>query len=305
MRRKRIQLAASVFLGLLAAAASSSPGRTAISRAFSTFAGAQRQLAGTNTSETSAMAQAGQDLEGRTRIRHGWNSDVINSMLRGTITFYDRDGTNVGQAKLTVIRKYPEQMRVEIDRGNSIEVCGVGQGIAWKSGATKLSKSEARDIRAWLRLCPERLFVTRGSGAGYRETGERREGFKASRPWQEQLRINPPLQLQQVEIEDIIGQPPTLNRAGDRRLITFYINAQDQTVEAARWLEPDDPKRSIDDLSAAKTDVRVDFSDWREVGGVVWPFDIIHRLGGQVDFRISVTTVLVNQTLPETIFQIP
>ena len=230
---------------------------------------------------------------------------MLNSVLRGAITFYDRDGTKIGQAKLNVIRKYPERLRVELDRGDSVEVWGVDQATAWKSDAPNLSESEARDIRAWLRLCPERLFVTRGSGASYREAGERREDFKASRPWQDQVRINPPLQLQQVEVEDVIGQPPTPNRAGDRRLVTFYINRQDFTVEAARWLEPDDPNRSIDDLSAAKTDVRVDFSDWRAVGGVAWPFEIIHRLGGKVDFRITVNQVLLNQPLADALFQNP
>ena len=119
------------------------------------------------------------------------------------------------------------------------------------------------------------------------------------------MQVNPPLELEQVEMEDVIGLPPALGRAGDRRLVTYYINSQDFTIESARWLEPDDPQRNIDDPQSATMDVRIDFDDWQRMGGVLWPFDIVHWMGGKVDYRIVVTQVQVNQPLADTIFQNP
>jgi hypothetical protein len=305
MKEKRFQVAAVIVIYLLAAAALSSPGRATIRRAFSTITGSQPEASVSNGAEPAAMAQVGEDLESRARARHGWNVGVINSVMSGTITFYDRDGTTTGQANLTVYRKYPDRLRVELNRGGSVEVWGFDQTDAWRTSNRSLGEREARDVRSWLRLCPERLFTTRGGGASYREAGQRREDFQAGRPWQGQVRSNPPLQLQQVEMEDTIGLPPSPTRTGDRRLVTYYINRQEFTIESARWLEPDDPNRRTEDISAAKTDVRVDFSDWRRVGGVLWPFDIVHWQGGKVDFRISITQMQINQSLVDTIFQNP
>src|SRR6185295_11281776 len=99
---------------------------------------------------------------------------------------------------------------------------------------------------------------------------------------------------EQVEMEDTIGLPPIAGRPGDRRRITYYVNRQDFTVEAARWLEPDDPRRDMDDDQATLTDVRVDFGEWRIVDGVLWPTEIVHWQGGRVDYRITISQVETN-----------
>jgi hypothetical protein len=285
MREKRFFLSAVVISCLLGAVALSSPGRSAIRRVFSTTKTAQPSPSVSDSVGVASADQTGPDLESRARVRHGWNAGVLNSVMRGTITFYERDGTSAGQGNLTVYRAYPNRMRVELDRGATTEVWGFDQVRAWRSGELALGEGRARDLRQWLRLCPERLFTTRGGGASYREAGMRKEDLKPGRPWQEQMRINPPLELEQVEMEDIIG---ALGRAGDRRLVTYYINSQDFTIESARWLEPDDPQRNIDDPQSAKIDVRIDFDDWQRMGGVLWPFDIVHWMGGKVDYRIVV-----------------
>ncbi len=144
--------------------------------------------------------------------------------------------------------------------------------------------------------------MTRGGGVNYREAGHRIESLRPARPGQPATKINPPVVLEQVETEDVIGPPPTPARVGDRRLITYYIDSARSTIESMRWLEPDDPRRRADDTSAEKLDVRVNFSDWRTVNGVLWPYEVTHRLGGKVDFRIQVSEVRLNQSMGETLF---
>jgi hypothetical protein len=41
------------------------------------------------------------------------------------------------------------------------------------------------------------------------------------------------------------------------------------------------------------------------VSGVLWPFEIIKWTGGRVEFRLQVTQLQVNQSLPATLFQAP
>jgi hypothetical protein len=174
----------------------------------------------TNANASVEPPQLG-DLESRARARHGWNAGVLNSVMRGIVVFYQSDGTNTGQATMTVYRAYPSRLRAELTRGGNTEIWGFDSLSAWRSGDSNLGEGRARDIRQWLRICPERLFTTRDGGAAYREAGSRIEDLKPARPWQSQTRINPPLELVQVEMEDTLGLPPIAGRPGDRRRINL------------------------------------------------------------------------------------
>ena len=301
MRKKSVYATVIVLSFLLGAVAVSHPGRSTIKRVFSR--GAEEELR-TNAGVSGEPVQA-EDLESRARARHGWSAGVLNSVMRGTVTFYESDGTNTGQATMVVSRAYPSLLRLELTRGGNTEVWGFDGLNAWRSGDSNLGEGRARDIRQWLRICPERLFTTRSTGAAYREVGSRMEDLKPGRPWQGQSRINPPTVFEQVEMEDTLGLPPITGRPGDRRRITYYINQQDFTIETARWLEPDNPRRGMDENKAALIDVRVDFGGWRRVDGVLWPTDIVHWQGGRVDYRITVNQVQTNQPLADAIFQRP
>lgn len=300
MRKKNVRVAAIVVVVLLAAMALSNPGRATIARVLSSLT--VRTL---RPDPTVSAAQSGPDLEARARARHGWNAALVdNSVVQGTVTFYNRDGGTTGQAQVVIYRRYPDRLRVVLRRGASVEVLGFDQTTAWSSSGPP-NEHQARDIRQWLRICPERLFTTRSSGANYREAGARREDFRPGRPWQGPGRIDPPLELEQVQMVDILGVPPDPTRVGDRRFVTYYINRQNYTIESVRWLEPDDPRRRADEPTATM-DVRVDFGDWRMVGGVLlWPFDLVHWEGGRVDYRITTTQVQINQPLADAIFQGP
>jgi hypothetical protein len=239
------------------------------------------------------------DTEQRARARHGWNPGIVNSVVRGTITYFDSDGADIApRAGFALYQKYGEGLRVELDRGAAVEVSGFDQVRAWKA-VGKVSDEEARAIRAWMRLWPERLFVTRASGAAYREAGRRIEdgpdGMAVGQPQGGTALFD------EVEIEDVIGPSPSQGH-GDRRSISYYVSQERSTVEAIRWLEPDDSRKSIDDEAVGLIDVRVDFADWREVSGVLWPFAVTRSYGGRPEFRIMLSEVKVNQPLGETIF---
>lgn len=303
MKRINTKLAviALVPIGLLFTIGLSKPGRSAINRLISlvapspvtTTAEKNAQPLGNTVSPTATA----EDVEGRARVRHGWNATVINAVARGTITYYDSDGMVSGQAAITLYRKYPQLLRIEIDRGGTVEVLGFDQVRAWKAGAATLSEEDARDIRAFLRMGPERLFVTRGGGSPYREAGRRVEDSVPGADG-----TVSPVMLEQVRMEDTIGPPPIANRVGDRRSVYYYIERDSSTVVTARWLEPDDPRRSVSDPNTPLTDVRVDFTGWQRVAGVLWPFEISHELGGRVDYRIQLSQVKLNQPLADTLF---
>jgi hypothetical protein len=237
------------------------------------------------------------DVEQRARAAHGWSSTVVNSVARGAIIYYDQNGVATEQAALTVYRSYPDRVRVELYRRSGSEVLGFDSLGAWKSGVTILSAEQARDIRAYIRYAPERLFVTRDAGAAYREAGRRIEDNSAASPNQ--------LTFDQVEMLDTIGPAPLPGRVGDRRLVYYYVNQTDSLVGTARWLEPDNPRQLIDDQNVAFIDVRADFSRWTRVAGVLWPFEVTHWQGGRVDYRVVIRQVLVNQSLADSIFQRP
>jgi hypothetical protein len=283
---------------LLAAGAMSSPGRTALRSVL------------TALHITSATPEG--DVEQRARARHGWSAAVANSVVRGKITYYDRNGMATRQVRLTLMRKYPDRLRVEIDDRGTVVTSGFDGTATWKSGSLNLGEEEARDIRAMLRIGPERLFVTRGGGGRYREVGRRIDEDRGASPDPKDF---PPTGakprgkqkvLDQIETEDTIGLPPLLGqRVGDRRLVYYYVNREDSTIETARWLEPDDPRQMADDANTPLLDMRVDYSDWRRVDGVLWPFEVTCSKGGSLHYRIVAEEVSANQHMADTIFHNP
>jgi hypothetical protein len=303
--KRRLAVTAALAIFLLATAAISNAGRTAISRGLSFLSGRADTAPENASALTEVVLQSDEDLERRARARHHWTIAILNSVVRGAITFYSGDGAVTGQANLTIYRAYPGRLRVELDRGGSVETVGFDGVSAWREGAPTLNEQRARDIRTWLRAWPERLFTTRAAGATYREAGPRVELSKPGRPWQGPTSIVPPISYEQIAMEDILGLPPGPGRVGDRRFVLYYVNRNTSTVESARWLEPDNPQQAVTNSSVQMKDVRVDFSDWQTVEGILWPFDISHWLGGKVDYRITVTQVQMNQPLADSIFQGP
>jgi hypothetical protein len=250
------------------------------------------------------------DVEQRARAAHGWTASVANSVARGEIIYYDSAGRATGQYAITISRAYPDRVRVEIDRGQTKDVSGFDQTNSWRSGAPNLKDTDARDIRALVRLCPERLFVERASGAAYREAGQRIEDIApaATAPdWTTASGDGSSVIGQQSLFDQVEVADPAATRSnpGDIRRVYYYVDAATSMVATARWLEPDNPRKSIDDGTASFTDIRVDLSDWRDAGGVKWPFRLVHATGGRVDFRIVLNEVIVNQSLADAVFQKP
>lgn len=290
INRKRIMVAGVAAVFLLTAVVMSRPGRSALGRVIALIAPAKKSATEAER-ESTAMPQS-QDAEQRARQRHGWNSGITSSVIRGEIFYFGAEEKPIEQWAVTIYRRYPEQARVEIDRGKGIEVYGFDGTKAWRTGTARLSEEAARDIRAMVRIWPERLFVTRGRGASYRESGQRVEpGESGTVIWD------------QVEMEDTVGS--TTASITDRRRVSYYINRESSIVETARWLEPDDPRKRADDANVSLMDVQVDFRKWKVVEGVMWPMEIEHRQGGRKDFRIQVNEVLVNPQINDSMFQGP
>lgn len=294
LQRKTLTAWMIVVLLMISAVAFTTPGKHAASSIISMLRGS-----------SALTAPIPPDVEQRARTRHGWMTPPLNSVAAGAITFYDREGTIIDQANLRVYRGYPIRLRIELDRRGQVETLGFDGTNPWRAGMTTLPDQRARDIRSWLRVSLERLFITRALGASYREAGPRVESSKPAKPWQDQVSINPPVAYEQVEMDDTAGPPPGGGRVGDRRFVYYYVNRQDGTIESVRWLEPDNPSQAITDQSAPKLDIRVDFADWRTVSGLVWPFEVVHWTGGKVDYRVVVNQVQINQPLSDTIFQNP
>jgi len=290
------------FMTLLCTIGLSKPGRLALGHLVSLMSssnsakGTVKEMAPSGT--LAAGATANDDVERRARARHGWDSTIANSVMRGTVTYYDVDGNVTDRADITVYRKYPQLLRIEILRNGTLDVLGFDQVRAWKLGAINITEEDARDIRSFLRIGPERLFVTRGEGSPYREAGLRVEDSAPSDAGSVSSVI-----LEQVQMEDTLGPAPNTGRAGDRRNIYYYVDHDSSTVLTARWLEPDDPRRRIGDPNTSLTDVRVDFGGWQRVSGVLWPFEIRHQFGGRVDYRIQLNRVRVNQPIVDSLFQ--
>ncbi|HLG13448.1 MAG TPA: hypothetical protein VJH03_02840, partial [Blastocatellia bacterium] len=156
-------------------------------------------------------------VEQRARAAHRWSGSVLDSVARGAIIYYDASGEATGQYAITIFRGYPDKVRVEIDRGRSAEVFGFDQTSAWKGGVPNLKEEDARDIRAMVRICPERLFVTRGGGSAYREAGRRIEDSPpAASGGGPTGAAGPPTPVvfDQVEMADTLGPAAGASRGG-------------------------------------------------------------------------------------------
>jgi outer membrane lipoprotein-sorting protein len=252
-------------------------------------------------------AAASADVEQRARARHGWDRQpILNSVTHGTITYYDRSGIAVQRVGLTIYRKFPDRVRLEINRPGGQEVSGFDGQTAWRAGVAQLRDADARDIRGWARMWPERLFIGRGNGEPYREVGRFQDERAKASVTGEVAESDAEVVADQVEVEDNVGPAPANPRNGaDWRRVSFYVDSETSLVYTARWMEPNDPSRQVDDLGAALMDLRVDFRRWTQVEGMIWPFEIIHRRGGKTDFRVEVADVQFNQQMPDTIFQQP
>ena len=296
INRKKLIITAIAAVLLLAIAAASKPGRSTLNRLYSLLSGAA----------STAASPAGPDVEQRARSKHGWGT-VTTSIVRGTITHFDPTGAIARRANVTVYQRHPDRLRVDIEQDGLIISQGFSQGEVWQARAESLTEEAERDIRAWLRLFPERLFLVRGAGASYREVGRHLEDSRPGSPGRGPSDVRPARELDEVEIEDVIG-PPASNptRRSDRRLITYLIDPETSIVHSVRWMEPDDPAEEVIEGSAAATrQVRIEYGGWRRVEGVLWPMEVTHWLGGRVDFRVDVKDVLVNQQLADTVFRDP
>jgi hypothetical protein len=290
--------------GLMAAGALSKPGRIMLSRVSTALRTGEVRALWSGGPAAVTLASTG-DVEQRARAKHGWGPAVLNSVARGVITYYDRAGVVTQRTGIAIYRKYPDRLRVELGQGTPVEVLGFDHQEAWKAGAANLTVQQARDIRAWLRASPERLFVTRAGGASYREAGRRIEDYRPATPWQGATRQVSTV-VEQVEIEDFIGPAAANPRLStDRRLVDYYVDKENAVVTTARWLEPEDPQQVAGDAATASLDVRLDFASWSQVEGVLWPMQVTHWLGGRVDFRIDFESVQLNQQMPDTLFQNP
>src|SRR5947207_15318714 len=98
MRNKRFQVATIALIVLLWGAGLTKAGRSSFTRAFSFVRGKSRPV---ELSPEPAV-QSGQDVEQRARARHGWTPGIVNSVIRGSITFYNRDGGTRDQANIAV-----------------------------------------------------------------------------------------------------------------------------------------------------------------------------------------------------------
>lgn len=282
---KRMMVVGVAAVLLTTAVTMSKPGRSALGRVMALIAPATKTV-----SEATEPVPDSTDIEQRSRQKHGWNAGVTSSMVRGEIIYFDSDEKPIEQWAVTIYRKYPEQARVEIDRGKGLEVYGFDGSNAWKSGTARLTQEAARDIRAMIRIWPERLFMTRAAGAAYREAGQRVEPGEGGT-----------VICDQVEMEDSIG--PAAASVADRRQVSYYINRASSMIETARWLEPDDPSSRVDEANVALRDVRVDFAKWKSVSGLLWPMEITHREGGRIDFRIQLNEAVVNPQISDSLFR--
>jgi hypothetical protein len=186
-----------------------------------------------------------------------------------------------------------------------VTVMGFDGIAAWKQGAASLSDQEARDIRAWVRASPERLFVSRDNGHSYGESPPIYEDHRPAAPDRGPVDLATPIVFNQARVIDTLGPPGSGGKAGDRRSITYFVNAADSIINAVLWAEADDPTKDLADRNTDSTAVRVDYSEWETIDGVIWPFEITHWLGGKVDFRITVSQVQMNQHFPDSLFHKP
>jgi hypothetical protein len=244
------------------------------------------------------------DTEQNARAKYAW-TNINTTRVRGVITFFDPTGAIARRANITFYQRHPDRLRVEIEQDGLILIQGCDAGDAWQARADTLSDDAQRNIRAWLRLWPDRLFDARAAGGNYREVGTRFEDSKEASPGRQASVLRPAREFDVVEVEDTIG-PGSSQRNTDRRAITYLIDRASSMVYSARWMEPYDPNAQLMEGSDIATkQVQVDYESWRRIDGVLWPMEVTHRMGGRVDFRIDVKDVFVDPRLSEVVFQKP
>lgn len=287
--RKRVAVVSAVVAFILAAAGMTNPGQSAIKVIFNKL-----------TSSTSVLPE----VEQRAQAKHGWDNKAIkNSVVQGTLIKYSIDGLDTQQVGITLYRSYPNRLRLEISEGDQKWIAGFDGKEAWREGIDKLQEADARDIRSWMRMWPERLFMERGKEAKHREVGQFIDERAGRRPGNEPTNQEQEIVADRLEVEDTIEHS---HEADDRRQITYYLDSEKSLVYAARWLEPIDPSQSIEDMNATLIDMRVDFALWTQVGNaVIWPFEVTCWRGGKIDFRVEVSEVKFNEPIANTMFDDP
>jgi hypothetical protein len=300
--KKPIAFAAgAAILFALGAAGLSQPGQHSVHKLLAALSGTP--TAGETPASPPPAATTAPDIEQRARAHHGWGPTILDSVAKGSITWYDRSGATTRQGTLVIYRKFPDLLRVEVTSNQTTDVSGFDGTNSWRSGQASLTDAAARDIRQWLRCSPERLFLTRGLGGAYREPGRRVEDHVPPTPWQGPVDLGQAREYDQAELIDLIGPAVQLKGAVDRRRVTYLIDRQTSLVAAARWLEPADATQSADNPNARLVETRVEFSVWRDIAGVQWPYQITYWSGGRVDFQANLTQVLLNQHPLDKLFQ--
>jgi hypothetical protein len=298
-RQRRLLIIGIAVLAMLSVVGLSWAGRLNLMRIFSP---------GTSATTAAVVPQGGDssDPEEKAKGKHGWGSPPQSSIQRGIITYFDPSGAVARRGNLTVYRKYPNQIRVDVEQDGLIQTQGIDTGSPWQArSAASLTDAQNRDIRGWLRIWPDHLFIARSSGGAYRELGQTIEQARPGPPGHRILYPRPDRVLDLVEVDDDISPPgSSSNRGGEKRTVSYLVDRERSVVYAARWLEPDDPTQSADS-TAPSTEIRIDFGDWKRVGGVLWPMRITRYLGGRLDWNVELREVLVNQQLPAAIFQMP
>lgn len=293
LSRKRVAIVSAVVAFILAAACLTDTGQSAIRSLFN------------NQASSISVAP---EVEQRAQAKHGWdNKSIKNSVVQGTLIQYSLDGLDTQQLGIKLYRSYPNRLRLEISEGGKTWVAGFDGKEAWREGIDKLQDVDARDIRSWMRMWPERLFMERGKEATFREVGQFIDERAGRRPDRESTNQGQETVADRLEVEDTIElDPQDSHEAGDRRRITYYLDSEKSLVYAARWLEPVDPTKSIEDVNAALIDVRVDFGRWTQIGnGTIWPFEVTCWRGGRIDFRVDVNDVKFNEPVGDTLFENP
>jgi len=299
MKRKTVLLLTLTVAALSLATVVSSAGRRWLSTLPSLFKTAKPQPVGTASTPTPTTTLQGQpDIEQTARTQHGWSSSIVDSIVSGKLVYYDNNGNETSRLTVVIYRKYPDLLRMELSGTGISEVDGVDTLGAWVQTQSSLSAEDARDIRAFLRAFPERLFIERAAGADYRELGRHIEDYQPATPLSPRTDLTSPITYDQVEVQDTIQvQNP------EKRTVYYYVDRSNSRVSVLRYPEPDNPTANVSNGDTDLLESRFEFGGWKTINAVLWPFTITHRYGGKVDFRIEVEEVQMNQNLSNSLFQ--
>jgi hypothetical protein len=297
MKRKALPLTFIVIICLIVAGSISVYGRRWFATISTSMKAGKPQPASTSAP---AAAQGPANIAQAASAAHNWNKYILDSIVSGTITYYDITGNQTVTGSITIYRRYPDLLKVVIDWDGSTEVYGVDDRDSWVQGATTISNEDARDVRAFLRIWPERLFVAYDLGAPYSEMGQHVQDYKPIAPKQDRVDLETLLTFHELEVEDTIGREKP-----ETRKVYYSVNTTNSRVNALHYLEPDNPEEDMTDPETERTEIRVEFDNWQTINNVLWPFDIFHWYGGKVDYQIKITQVLTNQNLSNEVFQQP